>query len=160
MKLLFSLLIMFVSQAAMAKQPLVQIGEATFSFLWMDVYTSKLLSSEKAYREDAFLRLENTYHMNFSAQELLESTREELQRVSDVDEATLDTWMQQLEGVYPDVKEGEVIAAESNQNSVKIFYKDTLRGTLNGGELSRAFMGIWLSEKSRSPTFSKELTGR
>lgn len=160
MKLFFALTLLFVSQAALATQPLIKLGESTFSFLWMDVYSSTLFSNEDAFREDAFLRLENTYHMDFSAEELFDSTREELARVSDADDATIDTWMTQLDGVYPNVKEGEVIAAESDGKSVKLFHQDKPIGALNGKDFTIAFMGIWVSLESRSPSFSKELTGR
>lgn len=157
---LFFFIVFCFSAPAMAQNNYQKVGEATFSFLWNDVYSSVLKTPSGSYVKGGAAILVNTYHMNFSSDELFDSTRDELARVSDASNDTLDGWMKQLAGVYPDVKEGEKIRAEyDGEESVKLFYQESPIGTLKGAEFAQAFLGIWVSEKSRSSSFSKKLRG-
>lgn len=153
------LLCMFLATTAYAES-WQKVGEETYSFLFMDVYTSTLETPSGQYVRGEAARLTNMYHMNFSGEELYASTREELVRVSGESEAVIDGWLEQLKGKYPNIKDGENIRATfDGKETMVLNHNGSDFVTLKGRDFALAFFDIWLSDKSRSSSFTEALLG-
>jgi len=138
----------------------VPLGQATLRFLGFEVYTATLHTEgadQFDWAQPLSLRLD--YARGFSAEELLQGTRKELQRIEGArsDQPQL---LQKLAGCFRAVDDGDHYVAVSTA-------PDTVEMRLNGArtcrvshpDLRKRFLGIWLSPNSRSARLSAQLRG-
>ena len=133
-------------------------SSAEFTALWMDVYQISLWTDEAEWKPDSRYALSITYSMNFSADELVERTCDEMQRHA-ADGKTLclslrDALMQAM----PDVKPDDRITAIHLNDGKSRFYKNGVpTGDIDSKAFSDSFFAIWLGENTPEPSLRKQL---
>lgn len=136
-----------------------RIGEAELKILWFDVYKAELLSADGRYtgiKSPLILKL--NYRRNISQRDLLEETQKQIEKFARSDQT--DLWLATLSQIWPDISKGDQLAFWIDQkNTGHFFYNERLIGSLKDPAFSRAFIQIWLSDKSSYPDLAKKLRG-
>lgn len=136
------------------------VGEARLTFLFWSVYDSRLYSLDGQYDDGQRpLRLEIQYLLDVDADDLVSRTLEEW-RHQQLQHPRQQQWGAQLAGIWPDIREGDVLAIELDAAGDNTFY---LNGELLGGVDDEAFgsqfLAIWLSPATSQPDLRLALIG-
>jgi len=137
------------------------VGKSEFQFLFWHFFDAALWTPDGQFDWRQPMTLSLVYRTDFSAEDLTDSTIEEMARVSDWSEERLATFRTEVAPCMTDVDEGDRFTAHSPSTDEIVLY-------LNGQErcrwqapgLRQAYIGIWLSERSRFPEKSARLMGR
>jgi len=133
------------------------VGSATLRKLMLHVYDASFWSDSGGWSKTPYA-LSITYAMNFSPDELADRTLDEMKQVSDLPEATLAGYAQQLRTLYPNVKDGDRITALQKDAATTVFYHNgKKRGEVRDAAFAKPFFGIWLSPKSSEPDMQQKL---
>ena len=133
------------------------VGSAKLRKFLLHVYDASFWSDAGGWQKAPYA-MSITYAMDFSADELAERSFSEMQRVSDLPEATLRGYADRLAKLWPNVKEGDrVTALARTDGSTLFFYNGTRLGAMNDSQFTPAFFGMWLSPKSSEPTMRQQL---
>ena len=145
------------------------VGEAQLSFLFFDVYRSKLLTPSGQYIQSADitphpLALSIDYQRDISKKELLDATKEQWidQGYKQADVAE---WIAQLSEIFPSVKRGENLTYVTDGQSGHFIYSPQASsmqflGGVENEKLNDAFVGIWLSPKTEFSDLRAQLIGK
>jgi hypothetical protein len=137
---------------------LVGTGEM-HKLLW-HVYDTKLTTANGAYDPSKPYQLENTYHMDFTAKELAERSIGEMRRHGTFSDAQARRWQSELVALWPDVQEGDRIAAKAVPGKKVVFYHNgTELGAISDAIFVELFMAIWLGENTSEPELRAALLG-
>jgi len=133
-------------------------GEADYSFLWMDVYHIALWTDAAEWKPNSPYAISITYRMNFTSDELLERTCDEMQRhVSNGKELCLGM-SETLTRAMPDVQKGDRITAVHGAEGETRFYKNgSPTGVINDRAFSDTFFAIWLGENTSDTSLRAKL---
>lgn len=145
------------------------VGEAQLSFLFFDVYRSKLLTPSGLYVQSPDvtphpLALSIDYQRDISKKELLDATQEQwIEQGYGRTEVT--QWITQLSDIFPSVKRGENLTYITDGRFGHFIYSSAGEGTqllgdIENEQLNDAFVGIWLSPKTEFSDLRKQLIGR
>ncbi|WP_051221735.1 chalcone isomerase family protein [Neptunomonas japonica] len=136
-----------------------RIGEADLSILWFDVYNAELLSADGRYLGVSNpLILKLNYRRNISQRDLLDETQKQIEKFTHTEQ--VDVWLTKLSQMWPSIKKGDQLAFWVDQkNTGHFFFNDNWIGSLEDPAFSRAFIQIWLSDKSSYPDLAKKLRG-
>ncbi len=147
----------FASLAAPPYQDWPEVGSATLTWGFWTVYHSKLKSPSGHYEQDQWpLALSIDYQMDIDKDDLLDETDDQW-RYLQYDKATRQQWLAKLSELWPDVKENDNLTFLVRHNSGLFFHNGHLLGEITDEALNRAFLAIWLSEKTRYPKLRKQL---
>lgn len=136
-------------------------SNSVLSVLWMDVYHISLWTDDAVWKPDSRYALSITYNMNFSADELVERTCDEMQRHAADGKSLCLSLHDTLIRVMPGVKSGNRITAIRLDDGKSLFYKDGFpTGNINNRQFSDAFFAIWLGENSSAPSLRQQLVER
>ena len=136
------------------------VGSGDFTWFGFTVYTARLWSPAQQVDLNQPFVLELTYRRDISRDTLVKASLEEMQRVADVDPATLAGWADDLRLAFTDVVAGQRIAGEYRPGQGGRFYLDgQLRQEIADPEFARAFFAIWLDSDTRSPELRRALLG-
>ncbi|SDJ01630.1 Chalcone isomerase-like [Ferrimonas sediminum] len=137
-----------------------RIGESTFSVLFWDIYTAQLFNQDGRYQGlNGPLRLSLTYHRQIDANDLLEATESQWQRMGYQDAASRQ-WLQQMGLCFPDVDTGHTLSFYlAEDSSARLDWNGQRRCDFDRSEGNRQFLAIWLSQDSADPDFTRQLTG-
>ncbi|MCL1067208.1 chalcone isomerase family protein [Shewanella olleyana] len=140
--------------------PLQMVGEADMNLLWFSIYSAKLMSVDGDYQHNQFpLKLEIQYHRDIEAEDLVEATVDQWQHIG-IAEQDIPRLQQQIEQAWPDVKEGDKLSFMMHNHDLGQFYfNDKPLPLIEEAGFSKAFLGIWLSEKTSRPKLRKQLIG-
>lgn len=133
------------------------VGCAAFTFLFWDLYDGELWTDAPIPPGDIHA-LALTYKSDFTAEELVESTIEEMSRISGRDAADLGDAKAELDAIFPSVIEGDrLTAARLSADRLTFFYngKDVGTQTIDVDLL----MSIWLGPDSRDQDGRAALLG-
>jgi len=138
----------------------VQVGEARLSFLGFVIYEGRLFTEGgQAFSEGAPVALEILYRRDFSAQQMLTTTRSELGRV-DRDATDNDQIVNQLSACFRDVADGDrYLAISPLPDELELKLNGTTVCDLRAPGIGQRFLAIWLSDESRFPRLSRRLRG-
>lgn len=101
------------------------------------------------------------YLRTFSAQQLAQSSIDEMRGQGSGSEAIYPKWLAEMQRVFADVKEGDrLIGVATPRRTTKFFYNGNYRGEIADSAFTDAFFGIWLSEKSSRPSLRDRLLGK
>lgn len=126
-----------------------KVGETRLSVYFWDVYDAILYSPSGNYKKDERQALLLSYLRDIEAEDLIETTREEWQKLR-LDSASHDEWLQQLGSIWPDIKEGDCLLLVEGKDGSAMFYQgEKLLGTIDDKKFTDQFLAIWLSENSR-----------
>ena len=136
-----------------AKNP---VGVAQLQKLFMDVYAIEFWSDSGNWKRPPYA-LSITYNMNFSTEELVERTYDEMRHVSELPDEQLRAHTEQLRMIYPSVREGDRVTALRKKTGTYFYHNGKRIGNIRGSAFADAFFGIWLSPKSSEPEMLQQL---
>ena len=157
--LIFTLLLATTSSANVTTE-LNQVGNATLKVLFWTIYDSYLYNKDGVYRGvEPELALRIDYRRNIKQRDLIARTREEWQKQG-IYAANSETWLNQLNVIWPDIKRGDQIVLRVNdQLASEFFFNGNLIGSIDDPAFTQRFLSIWLSEKSSYPDLRDKLVG-
>lgn len=137
------------------------IGEATFSWLFWDLFDGSLWSTDGKFAWDKPFALTLTYRTNFSAGELTDQTISELDRLTNWSDETLAAFSSEVSRCMADVSNGDRFTATGTiPDRVVLYLNGQERCALEKPGLRGQFFRIWLSDNSKFPAKSRQLTGQ
>ena len=136
------------------------LGAATMRFVGIQLYDARLYTpGGAAFDWAAPMALQLDYKRNFSRAELTAATVREMRRMEGArpDHSSIG---QMVDACFRDVGPGDqFVAVGSSDDEVSLWFNGTRTCTLAHAGIKQRFMGIWLSERSRSPHQSQRLRG-
>ncbi len=145
-------------QVSDIRQDLTVVGKARFSVLFWDIYDSALFSSSGKYQTNENFLFEITYLRDIEGEELLQRTIEQWQHIG-IDAEIYQTYVNQLERLWPDIKAGDQLSLWVTPSESIFFYNQNYLGTIDGNSFGETFTAIWLSPKTSQPKLRKKLLG-
>lgn len=136
------------------------VGEARLSFLFWSVYDSRLYSLDGQYQEGQRpLRLEIQYLLDVDADDLVSRTMEEWQH-QQLQHPRQQQWALQLASLWPDIREGDILAVELDEEGGNTFYRNgQILGGVDDAAFGAQFLAIWLSPATSQPELRLALIG-
>lgn len=133
-------------------------GEASLRVFVFYAYDAALWFDTPAMDYSGPVGLALTYRMDFSREELIDSTVKEIRRQdTNLSAAREEKLRAQLASIYVDVHaDDRFTALYQTGKGVTLYFNGTKRGHLPA-EFSRAFMDIWLSPNSSEPQMRAQL---
>ncbi|RUO40967.1 hypothetical protein CWE22_01855 [Pseudidiomarina aestuarii] len=136
------------------------VGETRLSVLFWDVYDAQLRTDSGNYDSYDQRALRLTYLREIKATELVESTQEEWERLGIEITENHQTWLQELNQMWPDVKKGTCLMMIEDADGFAQFHSaDGQLGTIQSATFTDDFLAIWLDENSRFKDERNELIG-
>lgn len=134
------------------------VGKGALNKLFFHVYDASLWSDSDTWSYATPSALSVTYRMNFSADEIIDRSIEEMQAIRALAPETEKTYRTWLNASIPDIAEGDRITALYNAKGKLSFYHNgTLTHAVNNTSFAKAFLDIWLSAKTSEPSLRKKL---
>ena len=135
-------------------------GAVDYRWLGFPLYSASLftpMGGKFDWRKPAALQLE--YDREISRQNLIKATMVELSRMEGK-QADHDAISGKLVACFRDVKDGDhFVASSQSANAVSLYFNGSKTCTLQHSNIRERFLGIWLSDNSRSPKLSRRLRG-
>jgi hypothetical protein len=162
-------LVMFAStaQATDVKRPVelegsisaaAPIGTGELSRLFIVAYEAALWSDAAKWSYEAPFALTIRYRMNFTTDELVDRTIEEMRGQGSVSAADEVRYRALLVKAFPNVKDGEQITAlYVPKETVRFFHQGKPTGEIEDAVFARRFFDIWLSDKTTEPSLRRGL---
>lgn len=137
-----------------------KVGDGRLSYIIWDVYDAALFAPEGEWKKTQPYALQLSYLRDLKGKKIANRSIEEMRALGITDEMKLATWHAQMDKIFPDVKEGDVLTGIHTRSGNSVFYKNGKKiGQINDSEFSAAFFGIWLDEKTSAPELRKKLLG-
>jgi len=137
------------------------VGKTRLKVLFWNIYDATLYASQGKWNSEQPYALALTYLRDFEGKSIASRSIDEMRDQGYSDDVKLATWYEQMNSLFPDVKEGETITGISDGNKTCHFYKNgELLGSIDDPEFTQQFFDIWLSEKTSEPKMRKELLGK
>ncbi|MBL0317748.1 MAG: chalcone isomerase family protein [Alphaproteobacteria bacterium] len=133
-------------------------GQGKLYKLFLHVYDAQLWTDARIWSYEQPFALSLTYYRNFSTEELVDRTFDELNRIQPYNEAQQALYRPQLEAVFPSVRRGDRITALfSPSHGIHFFFNGNEKGTISSIAFSKQFLDIWLGEKTSEPAVRTNL---
>ena len=137
-----------------------EVGATRLKYLFWDVYDISLHAPEGEFRFSGPFALDIHYLLDLKGKDIAKVARKEIKRQGINETHILDSWHQQLEGIFPDVKKGDRITGFYGQDGYAYFYKNgEFIGSIQDPEFAVAFFKIWLGEETSQPQMRRALLG-
>ena len=139
-------------------------GTARLTFFGFQVYDSTLWITPgfKAsdYARYAFA-LQLDYLRNLSGTAIAERSIKEMRGVANFSPEQEQRWLKAMQDAFPDIKAGDrIIGLHTPGLGARFWYNGQVRPAVADTEFSRAFFGIWLSDKTSEPALRRSLLER
>lgn len=127
------------------------IGKAELKFLGFKIYDIELRGENKKFSYNQKLAIKINYNKNFSKQELIETSIDEIVRINNIKRESIEkSYKSNFEKIFVEVKKGdEKIAIYDPNFGLTLFYNDRLINSVNDKIFGKRFIDIWLSDKAR-----------
>ncbi|SHH77675.1 chalcone isomerase family protein [Ferrimonas marina] len=136
------------------------VGETRLKVLWFEVYNARLYSHNGDYNGiQAPLALELEYLRDIDADDLVEKTREEWQRLGLYRADQSEPWLNRLSTLWPDVEKGDRLTLKLEPDHSAFYFNDQPLGRVDGGGFGLSFVAIWLHPEARYPKLRSQLIG-
>ncbi|MCP1340131.1 chalcone isomerase family protein [Idiomarina sp. M1R2S28] len=136
-----------------------KVGQTRLSVYFWDVYDATLYSPTGKYKQDERQALLLEYLRDIKAEDLIETTEEEWQKL-ELNSDKHEQWLEKLNSIWPDIKEGDCLLLVEKEDGTAEFYQgDKLLGEIEDKDFTEQFLAIWLSENSRFESERNELIG-
>lgn len=138
-------------------QPARLAGEGELRFMGFRVYTARLWVSAGARNPADLLQqpiaLELRYLRSLLGETIVEGSEKEIARLGFGDAAQRARWSAQMTRIFPSVKEGDRLTGVFEPaRGVRFFHNDQPIGAIDDTEFGRAFLSIWLDERTQAPS--------
>jgi hypothetical protein len=128
------------------------IGSGTVTLLHIKLYDLTVWAKANHWSWNTTFILQLKYARNFTRDEIVDASIEEINRVNSLDDSTKSQYRKILENIFPDVKEGDSISAVYSPNKPLLFYYNNNKvGVINNADLAHKFLDIWLGDQTRDP---------
>ncbi len=127
------------------------IGKSPLTFLGYKFYDIELRASNPQFSYNQKLMLKINYDKNFSKDELIEASIDEICRINSLDKKEVEKlYKSRFNQLFVDVKKGdEKIAIFDPETGLELYYNNKLIGKNNDVIFAKRFFDIWLSDKAR-----------
>lgn len=144
-------------------------GEAEFSYLFWDIYSSALFSELPAIDTKQDLSAQNLalvirYQRDIKGKKLVEATEKQWKK-HNYRHSDMEQWLVELRGIYPDVIEGDSLAFVVRSEKGQFYFKSSgafewkkIGSTFNR-TFTNAFLMIWLGKDTEYPGQRRQLLG-
>jgi len=164
MKKLLALLILIpsLSWTSEVKQEIFQspklIGEGTLKVLMWEVYDLRLYTDGTAFSwQDKFM-LEFNYSRELKKESVIDASLKEFKLQPNVKDKDIKAWEVYLEQVIQPVKKGTKANVFWAPGGKIIFhYEGSQPSTIENEDFARAFLNIWLGDKTSRPKLRSQL---
>jgi len=141
-------------------QDLTKYGEGQMSVMFWDLYKAELFGKAPSYQADSTpIALKITYLRDIDKEDLIEATLDQWIHIGFKNEA-IPNWATQLEQIWPDIKKGSQLIIRVYPGGSSDFYDSKSKiGSVADPQFGKAFLAIWLSEKTSEPKLRAQLIG-
>jgi Chalcone isomerase-like len=149
------------AQAAQeAQTELVPLGGVRFRKFGFHVYDANLWVADGKWSWQSLFALDIRYARHIKGKALAQKSVEEMERANAGDEAKRKKWGEEMERLFPDVKDGDrLVGVHLPGKGARFYNQDKLLGMVNDAEFSEAFFSIWLGSNSSEQSMRKKLLG-
>ena len=139
------------------------LGSSRMTFFGLDIYDARLWAAPgfvaADYPAHAFT-LELAYLRNLAGQAIVSRSMQEMRGIEPLSEEQSRSWSAALGRLIPDVRKGDRITGIHQPGSgVRFLLNDQPLGEIADPAFGRAFMGIWLSQRTTAPAMRQALLG-
>ena len=129
-----------------------KVGEGRLTFWMWDIYDAALYAQNGRWSPHQPFALSLTYFRNIAGADIADRSIEEMRGQGFSDEALLNQWHEEMEAIFPDVKDGTTLTAIFIPGQLTEFFngKQSI-GMIDGAEFVERFSAIWLSAKTSEP---------
>ncbi|CCQ10535.1 hypothetical protein PALB_14020 [Pseudoalteromonas luteoviolacea B = ATCC 29581] len=158
---LFLSLTLHVNAVATDTTEFKRVGnEATYSYLFWDVYTAELFAPSGQFDKSKPFRLKLTYHLDLKGKEIAKRSIQEMKEQGLNDEAKQAQWLALMVNIFPDIRKGDSLIGSRELNGATLFrYNGQEVGKIDDADFTLWFFDIWLGEKTTAPDTRRELLG-
>ena len=139
------------------------LGESKLKYYGLHVYDIRLWGEagiDGRNLQSQPLALELQYARAIEGKAIAERSLKEMQSLDAIDAALAERWLQQMRGIFPDVKKGDrITGVQRPGEATRFFVNGQARGEMRDAEFTRLFFGIWLSPRSSQPQLREALLG-
>lgn len=137
---------------------LEKVGEATFSWLFWDIYKISLWAENGQYKKSKFpAKLNIQYFKDIDRTQLIDLTEEQWQAQNLTYQ---ESWLSELKGIWPNIQTNDTLSVTVSLQGESIFHhNDRYLGRISDREFSNKFLAIWLSENTTEPSLRQQLIG-
>ena len=134
------------------------IGEGTLKVLMWEVYDLRLYTDGTAFSwQDKFM-LEFDYSRELKKESVIDASLKEFKLQPNVSDKNIGAWEAYLEQVIQPVQKGEKATVQWVPEGQIIFhYEGSKPTTIENEKFARAFLNIWLGEKTSRPKLRNQL---
>jgi hypothetical protein len=137
-----------------------KVGHGRLTVLLWNVYDATLYAPNKQYNASKPYALSLAYLLELKGADIAERSVEEMRKQGFKNDEKLSEWQRAMEGIFPDIKEGNVLTGIRDANGVTLFYLDDRRiGSIKDPQFSEHFFAIWLGENTSEPELRKKIMG-
>lgn len=139
------------------------LGSGEFSWFGFKVYNARLWGTALPLTAESPFALELTYRRTIRRDELVQTSLDEIQRLSGtaVSPEQLKDWQAQMQRAFVDVEPGQRITGLFLPGrGVQFFVDQRLQHVVDDEAFARAFFAIWLDPRTRNPQLRAQLLGR
>lgn len=131
-------------------EQLQAVGKTRLKVWFWDVYDAELRTDSGAYQGAEQRGLQLSYLRDISAQDLVDTTADEWQRLAIDISPEHQQWLNTLADIWPNVKEGDCITLVETAAGHAVFYgPEGQLGHIESAQFTDDFLAIWLAENSR-----------
>ncbi len=136
------------------------VGQATYRFGPLSIYDAALFAPGGDFMWERPFALTLTYHHDIRAERIINASFDQMAHITGEDEENFEPLRDDLAACIPDVQDGDRITGVSAGANEATFYLNGEKTCeLSAPAFDRIFFGIWLSENSSSPGFTRKLLG-
>ncbi len=166
MKILYLVLSIFsLSVSASPFPQLIKSGEGEMDYLFWTIYRAELYVDSLPYQEESFPKaLKIEYYRDIDSDDLIDATKDQWLHLG-INQALITQWTAELPTIWPDISKGDELIIYVSKDGESTFYSgqegQTVKrlGQVDDHQFGRAFLDIWLSDKTTEPKLRAKLMG-
>jgi hypothetical protein len=144
------------SQAA----PLREIGAGSLHWFGLHVYDARLAVAGERFDPAQPFALTLRYARDLSGNRIAEASIDEIRRLGFGTPADHRRWLDEMRGVFPDVRRGdELTGASTPGRGVRFLLNGRPIGSVDEPEFARAFFAIWFDPRTHARDLRASLLG-
>lgn len=139
-------------------------GEATLHYFGFRVYHARLwtlpnFQSDELNKQTLVLELE--YLREFKGSAIAQRSLKEMQRAASISETQGQSWLSEMQRIFPDVKAGDRISGQLIPGQgVKFWHNGHPIGQIDNAAFADLFFSIWLAPTTSEPDMRLALLGQ
>jgi len=140
--------------------PLQPLGSATLHWFGLHVYDVSLFTEKPSYAPADTAVLSIGYRISIKSHRLVETTLKEWRRLGQGTAAQQEQWSRRIEGLWPNVENGDRLTAFKRRDGpTRFYFGDRFLGEIADPAFGPAFFAIWLDADCQYPKIRDALLG-